>query len=147
MRIRLSYASPEELMRQCEVPLRMGILFLPAYQMASAGTVCQLIWSTEPGNEVLRAEGLIVGASALEEDGQAHQGLWVRVLAFLYVANDLAPWLEGLRTWEYRPAPAAPVPEAAKGRPRAPGQGSARPMLPEPEAADEDLGWLGHKFV
>ena len=151
MRIRLTFGSEDDLMRQCHMSLRIGVMFLPSARLPEPGTACELDWNVRGKGLVLRGRGLVAGASAVEEEGRQRQGVWIRLVELPFVNPELETWLESIgsvlqsveasqraaaaqweREAEDRPSPPWSVPPPPPTR---------APQLPEP-SADEDLGWL-----
>jgi hypothetical protein len=163
MRIRLTFASENDLMQRCAMALRIGVMFLPSARLPEPGTSCDVDWNVRGEGLVLRATGLVAGASAVEDEGLLRQGIWIRLVDVPFVGPGLDTWLEAIgaaiqpsdrlevpersaRREAARPSrdlPPLPPPvrrpeEAPRPRPPAP---TPAPQLPEP-AREEDLGWL-----
>jgi hypothetical protein len=151
MRIRLTFATEDDLMRRCHQPLRIGVLFLPSARLPEPGTACDVDWNVRGEGLVLRARGLVAGASAVEEEGRMRQGIWIRLTELPFVGPGLDTWLEAIGSAlqpsdQVELAPPVPMARRAETRPaptrmHTPSPPAPAPQLPEP-SRDDDLGWL-----
>jgi hypothetical protein len=152
MRIRLTFASEDELMRRCHLAIRLGVLFFPSSRIPESGTACTVEWHIQGEGLVLQARGLIAGPSVIEEEGKIRRGIWVRIAELPFAKAGLTSWLESIGVASSNAAlevPLAPPPNRpADGRvvrppspPAAPAPVHA-PLLPDPSQDDDGLGWL-----
>jgi len=152
MRIRLTFASEDELMRRCHLAIRLGVLFFPSSRIPESGSACNVEWHIRGEGLVLQARGLVAGPSIIEEEGKLRRGIWVRIAEVPLAKAGLTAWLESIGVAStntvVETAPAPPPARPADGRIARPGPPPVAPSpvhAPQPpDAASEDdgLGWL-----
>ena len=152
MRIRLTFASEDELMRRCHLAIRLGVLFFPSSRIPEPGSSCNVEWHIRGEGVVLQARGLVAGPSIIEEEGKLRRGIWVRIAELPFAKAGLTAWLESIgvaNTNTVLEVPTAPPPtrpaDARVARPASPPAAPSpvhAPQLPDPASEDDGLGWL-----
>ena len=154
MRIRLTFASEDELMRRCHLAIRLGVLFFPSSRIPESGSSCNVEWHIRGEGLVLQARGLVAGPAVIEEEGKLRRGIWVRIAELPFAKPGLTTWLQSIgassstTTLETPSAPPPAPSRPADGRvsrqvpPTAAPSPVLAPQLPDPAREDDGLGWL-----